>query len=143
MGRHKVFTDEEIHQRTLKRIKEWKKNNHDKVAAQQKRHRARHIEQLRIYDHNRYKTMKEKAALYEKRERENVEAKNAIKDAINTMQWVQEYIDAIGEEHKDAYIKGLQREMDRLMSLIKGADRHENYLHAERDRHKEAAGGPF
>lgn len=65
MGRHKVFTDEETHQRTLKRIKEWKKNNPDKVAAQQKRYTARHREQLRIYDHNRYKTMKEKATLYD------------------------------------------------------------------------------
>jgi hypothetical protein len=44
---------------------------------------------------------------------------NVIKDAVNTMQWVQEYIDAAGEEHKKEYIKGLQNEMDRFMKLIR------------------------
>ena len=58
MGRHKKFTDEEAHQRTLERIKNWKKNNPDKVASQQKRYREKHKEQLRIYEHNRYKEMK-------------------------------------------------------------------------------------
>lgn len=40
-----------------------------------------------------------------------------IKKAVNTMQWVQEYIEAVGEKHKDAYVNGLQDAMDGLMKL--------------------------
>lgn len=68
MGRHKVFTDEEAHQRNLKRIKEWRKKNPDKVAAQQKRYQEKHKEQLRIYNHNKYMEMKENG----KRVRQNI-----------------------------------------------------------------------
>lgn len=41
-----------------------------------------------------------------------------LKKAINTMQWVQEYIEAVGEGHKDAYVNGLQGAMDNLMGLV-------------------------
>ena len=65
MSRPRTLTDEERHKRRLEAIKAWKKKNPEKVAEQQKRYSIKHKEQLRIYDHNRYKTMKEKAAKYD------------------------------------------------------------------------------
>lgn len=46
---------------------------------------------------------------------ETDEREMAIREAVNTMQWVQEYIEAIGEEHKDAYVEGLEKAMNLLM----------------------------
>ena len=65
MGRHKILTDEEAKRRSLAKIKEWKKKNPEKVKAQQKRYQERHKEEIKIYNHSRYKTMREKAALYD------------------------------------------------------------------------------
>lgn len=41
-----------------------------------------------------------------------------IKKAVNTMQWVQEYIEAVGEEHKAEYVNRLQGAMDNLIGLL-------------------------
>ena len=46
---------------------------------------------------------------------ETDEREMAIREAVNTIQWVQEYIQAIGEEHKDAYVEGLEKAMKLLM----------------------------
>lgn len=43
----------------------------------------------------------------------------AIREAVNTIQWVQEYIQAIGEEHKDVYVEGLEKAMKLLMGKEK------------------------
>ena len=51
--------------------------------------------------------------------RKKVEKQMAIRDAVNTIQWVQEYIQATGEEHKDAYVEGLEKVMNLLMGIKK------------------------
>lgn len=51
--------------------------------------------------------------------RKKVEKQMAIRDAVNTIQWVQEYIQAMGEEHKDVYVEGLEKVMNLLMGKEK------------------------
>lgn len=42
-----------------------------------------------------------------------------MREAVNTIQWVQEYVQATGEEHKDVYVEGLERVMNLLMGKEK------------------------
>ena len=44
--------------------------------------------------------------------------RDTIKIIVNKIQWVQEYVDAVGEEHKQVYIDGLQFVMEELKELI-------------------------
>lgn len=44
--------------------------------------------------------------------------KEKIKEIINKIQWVQEYVDAVGEEHKSNYIDGLEWVIKELMQMI-------------------------
>jgi hypothetical protein len=46
------------------------------------------------------------------------EKEETIKQVVNKIQWVQEYVDAVGEEHKDDYVHGLEWAMKELMNLI-------------------------
>ena len=59
------MTNEEMVLKNRKRVKAWKLKNPEKVREQLKRYRIRNKDKIRLYDHNRYKTMKEKAAKYD------------------------------------------------------------------------------
>lgn len=48
-----------------KRVKEWKLKNPEKVRSQLKKYRLKHKDKLKLYNHNRYMLMKEKAAKYD------------------------------------------------------------------------------
>ena len=41
----------------------------------------------------------------------------AIKEIVNKIQWVQEYIIAVGEEHKQTYVDTLEEIMKMLMEI--------------------------
>ena len=41
-----------------------------------------------------------------------------IKETINKMQWVQEYVDSMGEEHKKIYVDAIELEMKRLGMIV-------------------------
>ena len=45
--------------------------------------------------------------------------KELIKEVVDKIQWVQEYVEAVGEEHKKVYIDGLEYAMEQLMKLVK------------------------
>lgn len=44
--------------------------------------------------------------------------KELIKEVVNKIQWVQEYVEAIGEKHKKDYVDGLEYAMEQLMKAI-------------------------
>ena len=48
-----------------KRVKEWKLKNPEKLREQRKRYRLKNKNRLRLYDHNRYILMRDKAAKYD------------------------------------------------------------------------------
>ena len=60
MSRPRTLTVEERKQKIRQRVKDWKKKNPDKLQEQLRRYREKHTEEIRIYQHNRYKAMKEK-----------------------------------------------------------------------------------
>ena len=45
--------------------------------------------------------------------------KELIKEVANKIQWVQEYVEAVGEEHKKYYVDALEYAMKQLMKLAK------------------------
>lgn len=45
--------------------------------------------------------------------------KKLIKGIVNDIQWVQEYIQAVGEEHKQVYVEALENAMEQLMTVVK------------------------
>lgn len=47
------------------------------------------------------------------------EKRETIKQVINNIQFAQEYIMAVGEKHKDAYVDILEWSMKELMRIIK------------------------
>ena len=49
----------------------------------------------------------------------NKDKKELIKEVVNTIQWVQEYVEAVGEEHKKYYVDGLEYAMKQLVKLVK------------------------
>ena len=109
MSRQRIYSDEERKERLREAVRRYRKENKEKVNAQHKIYYETH-KQL-------YKEARRK--YYEKQKQAKLETKNAIKDAVNTIQWVQEYIQATGEEHKDAYVEGLEKVMNLLMGIKK------------------------
>ena len=45
--------------------------------------------------------------------------KNKVRQAMNTMQWVQEYIEAAAIGPKEVYIKAIDQDLDMLAKSIK------------------------
>ena len=45
--------------------------------------------------------------------------KEYIKEVVNIIQWVQEYVEAVGEEHKKYYVDSLKYAMEQLMKIVK------------------------
>lgn len=104
MSRQRIYSDEERKERMREAVRRYRIKNKDKVNAQHKKYYETH-KQL-------YKEARRKK--YEKQKQAKLETKNAIKEAVNIIQWVQEYIQAIGEEHKDVYVEGLEEAMNLL-----------------------------
>ncbi len=44
--------------------------------------------------------------------------KEKIEEIVNKIQWVIEYVDVVGEEHKSKYIDGLEWAIKELMQMI-------------------------
>ena len=48
--------------------------------------------------------------------------KERLDDVIHNIGWAEEYIEAVGEEHKQAYIDGLEYAIELLREISKGID---------------------
>ena len=50
------------------------------------------------------------------------ENRELIKGIVDDIQWVQEYVQAVGEEHKQVYVDALENAMKQLMTIVKTAE---------------------
>lgn len=46
------------------------------------------------------------------------EKKEKLEEVAHNIQWVQEYIESVGEEHKEAYIEGLEYALKLIQETI-------------------------
>ena len=56
----------------------------------------------------------------------NLSKRDIIKDAINGMQYVQEYISSICEEHRNTYVDCLEQHMQRLKVIMNDFDKEQS-----------------